>query len=64
MLIITNKDCDTVDKLLRKYKKKFDKAQTIKQLRSRKAFIKPSIVRRQEVLKAVYVRKTYRNLND
>ena len=63
MLVITNKDCDTVDKLLRKYKKKFDKSQTVKELRSRQAFIKPSIRRRKEVLKAIYVRETYGNQN-
>ena len=64
MLIITNKDCDTVDKLLRKYKKKFDKAQTVKELRSRQAFIKPSIRRRKEVMKAIYVRETYGTQKD
>lgn len=63
MLIITTKDCDTVDKLLKKYKKKFEKTQTVKELRSRQAFIKPSILRRKEVLKAVYVRKTYGGQN-
>jgi small subunit ribosomal protein S21 len=63
MLIINNKDCDTVDKLLKKYKKKFEKAQTVKQLRSRTAFVKPSIVRRKEVLKAIYVRETYGTQN-
>ena len=59
MLVITNKDCDTVDKLLRKYKKKFDKAQTVKELRGRQAFVKPSVRRR----KAIYVRETYGTQN-
>ncbi len=63
MLIITNKDCDTVDKLLKKYKKKFDRTQVVKSLRSRQAFVKPSIVRRKQVLKAVYIRETYHNQN-
>jgi small subunit ribosomal protein S21 len=64
MLVITNKDCDTVDKLLKKYKKKFEKAQTVKELRSRQAFVKPSVVRRKEVLKAIYVRETYGTQKD
>ena len=34
--------------------KKFEKSRTLLQLRERQAFIKPSIRRRTEVLKAVY----------
>ena len=54
MLIIDSKDCENIDKALKKYKKKFEKSKTLLQLRSRQAFIKPSIVRRGQVLKAVY----------
>ncbi|TBR18677.1 MAG: 30S ribosomal protein S21 [Chitinophagaceae bacterium] len=54
MLIIDSKDCENIDKALRKYKKKFEKSKTLLQLRARQAFIKPSIKRRGEVLKAVY----------
>ena len=54
MLIIDSKDCENIDKALKKYKKKFEKSRTLLQLRSRQAFIKPSIRRRMEVLKAVY----------
>ncbi|MEY2829613.1 MAG: hypothetical protein RIQ33_1471 [Bacteroidota bacterium] len=64
MLVISNKDCDTVDKLLKKYKKKFEKAQTVKELRGRQAFVKPSVVRRKEVMKAIYVRETYGTQKD
>ena len=54
MLIIDSKDCENIDKALKKYKKKFEKSKTLLQLRARQAFIKPSIVRRGQVLKAVY----------
>ena len=54
MLIIDSKDCENIDKALKKYKKKFEKAKILLQLRERQAFIKPSIRRRTEVLKAVY----------
>jgi small subunit ribosomal protein S21 len=54
MLIIDSKDCENIDKALKKYKKKFEKSKTLLQLRGRQAFIKPSIVRRAEVLKAIY----------
>ena len=54
MLIIDSKDCENIDKALKKYKKKFEKSRVLLQLRERQAFIKPSIRRRGEVLKAVY----------
>ncbi len=54
MLIIDVRDSDSIDKALKKYKKKFEKAGTIKELRRRQAFTKPSVKRRTEVLKAVY----------
>ncbi len=54
MLIIDSKDCENIDKALKKYKKKFEKSKVLLQLRARQAFIKPSIKRRAEVLKAVY----------
>jgi small subunit ribosomal protein S21 len=54
MLIIDSKDCENIDKALKKYKKKFEKAKTLMQLRERQSYTKPSIRRRGEVLKAVY----------
>jgi len=54
MLIIDQKDCENLDKALKKYKKKFEKSRTLQQLRRRQAFVKPSVKRRTEVLKAVY----------
>lgn len=54
MLIIDSKDCENIDKALKKYKKKFEKSRTLLQLRERQAFIKPSIRNRTKVLKAVY----------
>jgi small subunit ribosomal protein S21 len=54
MLIIDSKDCENIDKALKKYKKKFEKSKVLLQLRERQSFTKPSIKRRQQVLKAVY----------
>jgi len=39
---------------LKKYKKKYEKTNVMKQLRSRKEFEKPSITRRQQVIRAAY----------
>jgi small subunit ribosomal protein S21 len=54
MLIIDSKDCENIDKALKKYKKKFEKAKILVQLRERQSYIKPSVRRRGEILKAVY----------
>lgn len=54
MLIIDSKDCENIDKALKKYKKKFEKSKVLLQLRERQSFTKPSVKRRGEVLKAIY----------
>jgi small subunit ribosomal protein S21 len=57
MLIIDSKDCENIDKALKKYKKKFEKSKVLLQLRERQSYIKPSIRRRSQVLKAIYKQK-------
>ena len=59
MLIINIKETDTVDKALKKYKKKFEKTGIMRELRERQAFIKPSVRRRKEIIKARYKQKQY-----
>lgn len=54
MLIIDVRDSESIDRALKKYKKKFEQTGTLKELRCRKHFTKPSIERRSEVLKAQY----------
>src|SRR5688500_18765568 len=57
MLIIDSKDCENIDKALKKYKKKFEKAKILLQLRERQSYMKPSVRRRGQVLKAIYKQK-------
>jgi small subunit ribosomal protein S21 len=57
MLIIDSKDCENIDKALKKYKKKFEKAKILVQLRQRQAYTKPSVLRREEIQKAIYRQK-------
>jgi len=52
MLIVDTRDSDSLDKALRKYKKKYDRAGILKQLRRRQAFSKPSVVKRDAIKKA------------
>jgi small subunit ribosomal protein S21 len=54
MLIIDSKDCENIDKALKKYKKKYEKSRTLNQLRDRQSYTKPSVRRRTQVLKAIY----------
>ena len=54
MLIIPVKDGESIDRALKKYKRKFDKTGTIRALRSRQQFNKPSVVNRQAKLKAAH----------
>ncbi|MBS1744406.1 MAG: 30S ribosomal protein S21 [Bacteroidetes bacterium] len=64
MLIIDSKDCENIDKALKKYKKKFEKSRVLLQLRERQSFTKPSVRRRTEVLKAVYKQQLTNGLFD
>jgi small subunit ribosomal protein S21 len=57
MLIIQVKENEAVDKALKRFKKKFEKTGVLKELRSRSAFHKKSVRRRQEVIHAKYVQQ-------
>ncbi len=57
MLVIPVKEGESIEKALKKYKKKFEKTGVVKELRRRKNFEKPSITQRQQVIKAIYKQK-------
>jgi len=54
MLIIPVKEGENIERAIKKYKKKFEKTKVMRQLRERKQFIKPSISKRQERIRAAY----------
>jgi small subunit ribosomal protein S21 len=54
MLIVEIKDNENIDKALKRFKKKFEKTQVLKELRRRQAFEKPSITKREIWKDAVY----------
>ena len=60
MLVIQVKEGEGIDRALKRYKRKFDKTGTMRQLRSRQAFQKKSISRRMEVIKAAYIQNMRR----
>lgn len=55
MLVISVKEGESIDRALKRYKRKFDRTGTMKQLRSRQQFTKPSVSRRKEIIKAAYI---------
>lgn len=55
MLIIPVKDGENIDRALKRFKRKFDSTKTMKNLRERKQFTKPSVTNRQQKLKAKYI---------
>lgn len=57
MLIIPVKDGENIDRALKRYKRKFDRTKTMRQLRGRKQFLKPSVTKRAQNIKAKYVQK-------
>jgi len=57
MLIIPVKEGESIERALKKYKKKFERTGTIRELRDRQKFTKPSVIKRVEKLKAIYINK-------
>lgn len=57
MIIVPVKEGESIDRALKKYKRKFEKTGVIKELRERQKFSKPSVIKRQEKLKAIYVQQ-------
>jgi len=57
MIIVQIKEGENIEKALKSFKKKFDRIGVVKELRSRKVYSKPSVIRRQKKLKAVLRQK-------
>lgn len=55
MLIIPVKEGENIDRALKRFKRKFDKTGTMRQLRSRQQYTKPSVKRRAVIQKAQYI---------
>ena len=60
MLIVPVKEGENIERALKKFKKKFERTGTVKQLRARQQFDKPSVIRREEIKKAIYKEKMQR----
>ena len=54
MIIIPVKDGESIDRALKRFKKKFMKTGTMKELRNRKEFTKKSVELRAQRIRAAY----------
>jgi small subunit ribosomal protein S21 len=54
MLSIPVKEGDNIERALKRFKKKFDRTKRMRELRSRREFVKPSVQNREQMKKAVY----------
>ncbi len=63
MIIIDVTKEKSLESALRTYKHKVQKVKQVQQLRERKEFVKPSVIKRKEKLKAVYVQQIKNGLN-
>lgn len=57
MIVVNVKENESIDKALKRFKKKFEKTGVLKELRDRTYFTKPSVRRRSEVIRAQYRQK-------
>jgi small subunit ribosomal protein S21 len=61
MIIVNVKENESIDKALKRFKKKFEKTGVLKELRSRTSYEKRSVRRRNQIIRAAY-REQQRNL--
>ena len=60
MIIVPIKEGENIESALKEFKRKFDKTGIMRELRSRQAFTKKSVLRREEIKKAIYVQHLQR----
>ncbi len=57
MIIVPIKEGQNIERSLKQFKRKFEKTGVMKEIRSRQAYTKPSVVLRDQKIKAVYVQQ-------
>lgn len=61
MIIVPVKEGENIERVLKKFKRKAEKTGIIKEVRNRKQFDKPSVVKRIKMQHAVYVNQLRQN---
>ena len=57
MIIVPDKEGENIERALKKFKRKFEKTGAVREMRARKTFEKPSVIKRMAKQKAIYVQK-------
>jgi len=57
MIIVPVKEGENIDRALKKLKRKFEKTGILRELRERQKFTKPSVIKREQRIKAIYIQK-------
>ncbi|MCC9168176.1 30S ribosomal protein S21 [Pontibacter harenae] len=63
MIIVNVKDNESVDRALKRFKKKFERTGVLKELRSRTFFEKPSVSKRKQKERAKYKQQLFAQQN-
>jgi small subunit ribosomal protein S21 len=57
MIVVPIKEGENIERALKKFKRKFERTGTVKELRGRQAYVKPSVRKRQTKMRAQYIQK-------
>lgn len=57
MLIIQVKDTENIDRALKRLKRKIERTRTLRMLKKRQYYTKKSVLRREQIQKAIYKQK-------
>ena len=60
MIVVPVKENESIEKALKKFKRKFEKTGVVKELRARQQFDKPSVLKRLARERAIYVQQLQR----
>lgn len=64
MIIIQIQKDKNIENALKQLKNKVQKTKMVQELRDRQEYVKPSVRRRSQILKAIYLQKKFKNFND
>ncbi|MDR1544711.1 MAG: 30S ribosomal protein S21 [Prevotellaceae bacterium] len=57
MIVVPVKEGEHIERALKKFKRKYEKTGVVKELRRRQQFDKPSVIKREAKIHAVYVQQ-------
>lgn len=61
MIIIKQQRGENIDRMLKRFKRKFDRTKQLRQIRDNQQYTKPSVSKRKQTQKAIYVEQKFGN---